>query len=168
MGLDIFSIISPDVDTLARSFCNEKFHRTSKEDFEYMVANIGSFLRFRSNVVEFAIASLTLPTWYTYNCLITAADALNVRTVDLASSFSLVPEREETKAFAAYATGVTGLGSSQVSAQVGFLTQAIEFVNTVANLRCYQHCREQCLREHPQGSEAYWKCLGSCIEEVRC
>lgn len=166
--MSIFDKVSKDVLELTKTLIDRKFYDVGKENLRYAVEHINLIPRYRLNIIEFAIASLSYPTWCTYHCLISAADAFNVRTRDLARHIFLARERYESKEFISYIKKLTDLRDEEISSQISFLLYAVQFMNTTVDQSCYEHCHRKCEREYSECSEAYHKCMLDCLNKERC
>lgn len=168
MGLNIYSEMPAEVRNLTKRFCSTQFYDKSRDNFRYLIENMGSLVTYRRNIIEFAVASITLPTWCAYSCLVTSAHASGLRAGDLADRLVWIPQKPELEAFVVFCKETAQLEPTQVIGQVGFLTQAIQFINGVDDLKCYEHCQEKCEGNHPSRDEAYWECFKECMQKEQC
>lgn len=112
--------------------------------------------------------SLSYRTWSVYHCLLPASECLELSTKDLADYVAIAPEREDSYAYLEYASYETDLENREILTQICFLRDAIPFVNTVADQKCYEHCRKECGEKHPNKGDEYRDCMEDCLERERC
>jgi hypothetical protein len=166
--LSIFDKVSEDVLKLTKILIDRKFYDASEEYLRYAVERIDLIPTYRLNIIEFAIASLSYPTWCIYHCLISAADTLDIMTKDLARLTIEAPEHNVSNQFVYYVRKLTDFDAKQVLAQTSFLLQATSFVNKLADQRCFEHCQRKCREEHPVDKKAYRECLIKCLDTEKC